>query len=1363
MSNSGNSNNSNSNGNSNGNANSNANSSTSNASNASPTSTASTASAASATSTAGAASTAANNAAASAAASASASATASASSNASSSASASASASAGATGSSKLKSPYTGKKLPYTSNKVYTVKDYLLDPYADPVAAIKELHGKYSRPSGTAHQSHVDNMARGKLSLGESILKGTFDISSQLYTVGKHTANYSKKAFGAVKSVGDFLVKKAAQNQFFSNVNETLLGEDGKNYLFNMKRDLVESTVGLYKEAGKLIAARATGDPEAGIQQTLSQGSSAVIKAMKIAGLSASGQRMDVSSMLRDSIIVDIETAGLFKDAPIMQLAMVDINAIQDVTKISTEDIQKLTPKEQIEKGFLSMYVMPEAIIRDIDTSIDPTTGEARKPTYKMFSYFPKSLEEFKEKFGSWAAADKYRISDFYKHFADSTTGEISEDKLKEIALAMEEKGYVELGDGTKFYSQREAAKWSMYMSKLAANENKRFVAANLPFESFRIGKLWNYFIKDDPDLAAAQGILDKDKAVNLRLNVNNEIDNVLFKELNEDPDLLEAFGKEADSRISGHREVRNMLSATWRSKYKLNILDENNFWFVTKANRMAAKREQQNLISLFPEFMRRTGTGLKTTDQLALTKMFFSGLIQTGYSTKDDIFSGTAIDYATRIVLGETETHAALSDVLHQGRLLTEGKLVSVTQDIFNIAAAKSTTSFASEFKSFMSSLGILTDRRKQAWFSLSDIVRESSTSVTDITSNLNIEYEGSISSIKRSFNRDKELLRIAETVDSWTGIEDAMFSPQSTAAATVTKDIVKEDGTIEQVSIKTSGKEPFSLADPSGATRHEMLTSDDQSLYVNYRKSSYDLEKKVKERFEKLTKADGLGEEEARNVIRGELVDKYSESIGVASTGTRTGDLHMTWDLYFKDLSREQRREILKARMEGKSEVRNAAGQVGSLNDILFSDFEDRIRETSERAKQDFQLSEEGVKDIFNSVKSVFFASGQSANTGTGANVKLSLRPLEDIRDNLKAVSLDSLKAAPNKFIQRTFGVDEKLATLAMQGGGRMATVLAGGAAVTAGLGLGYAIDEPSWKMTTGEILKMTGKENPVMEEEHIKKAGSLKNITTPYTGSYNQSNPLTAATGMSRLDTGGLRFMAGDGDTVSVVNEGMFGIGKSNLGSVRLTGMDTPETFHEGSGGPGQMPFADKSKQYLQNVLSARTGASILVSNTETFGRNVGIVTDNIGTNYSYEMVEQGLASALFRDTPQESLIDQTAFIKAESIARKKEAGMWSDPFYYGAQARFSPRERKGWNRLTPQNVGLFSLPSSPGTTEEQQAELYSSTTFMDSPPTIDAFMNSSNTSMYSKKQSMAVAQQQALANSMQRNRGRAKERR
>jgi endonuclease YncB( thermonuclease family) len=479
-------------------------------------------------------------------------------------------------------------------------------------------------------------------------------------------------------------------------------------------------------------------------------------------------------------------------------------------------------------------------------------------------------------------------------------------------------------------------------------------------------------------------------------------------------------------------------------------------------------------------------------------------------------------------------------------------------------------------------------------------------------------------------------------------------------------------------------------------------------------------------------------MGADEARMDTKNWLAEQYAETPGMKGTG-RTVE-HVTERL-------GQIMDMLPGGELGKELNDRMGGGKKKFDTLIMDELQGHIKKAADLAASEWSPSGKFFSDIGSGIKDI--AKG---------NTRIS------------DITLDSIRSLPESFVGKTFGVNNKLASYAVKAAGRVAGLGMAAIGLGVGLGLGYMVDEPSWKKTTGEILRMTGEEREVLPEGHYKRAGNLSQVTQSFTGPVDQTNPDGIA--LRAIDESKVDYAVGDGDTIQILSKGFLGMGRKSLGSVRVAGIDTPEVAHAGggAGGPGDMPFSQPGKNYLTNVLSARTGATVAIGTRETYGRAVGLVTDKEGINYSYQMIQQGLASALYREKRSEDLMNQSAFNSAENVARKSEKGMWAQPFYYGAQANIDPKDRKGWNKMTPDNMAQFHFDKSPGSSQEQSLAQLSEMQHMAPDRAIntigDAAFTGTTQQMdkaHLQKSTMANMQQMALMGSMRRNRGRGKDRR
>jgi len=1293
----------------------------------------------------------------------------------------------------------------------YTLKDYLLNPNADPLRGITALSGKYNT---TNFISAIDASVRAGFSLATSVIRGTFQFAN-----------------GVNKTLNSLTANSVNNNTQYRNLASTLIGTERVDNFINLTDEVRAQSTEAYRSVSNFIARNTlqsfdSDSNQAGVARTGPQSElSAALTRIKGVAAALSKFNFGMPDIIRDALVIDIETGGLNKDAPILQLAMVDMANIEAVSELlptremNPEEaaarlaaINRMTPEEQMRQGFLNLNMMPTALIRD--TSQVDSAGRPRRPTYRSTSNTIASMEEFRQQYGSWAVGDQSRgvearfqhLEAFYREFGDAN-GVISPERMAEIERELENRGFIILQDGQRIYSQREAAKQSMIYSRRSAELNRMLIAANMPFESFRVGKLWEYFIRNRPEAGQA---------------ANRSFDVAAFPaevhHLNQDPDMIEVFGHE----IQGLDDFRrSMFAATWRSHYKRNILDPNNYVYQRDFEELRDTGRLEEAIRLFPSWTQNVAQGLQTRDQLDLTRMVYSGLMRTGYiEPTGDIFSGTKIDFATRALFGEVESHQGLQDAIHQARILTEGKLFEVTNDLFNIVNAREGDgSVLNHFKALTSATSMLADPMKRGWMALGRYLKDYRVDMTDQFVGLNMNQfqplrdwgVGSIADLQRNYNTDREVLRIAETADYFAGIdvdnnlfrlttirenetvlvadERGHLIPELNAAGEQIFDTNPHTG--EQIpryrtqvlNVEAPAYEPFNVGRPVGIMRQEKVTSDDRVLNFFRRTQSYELETEMRELHQSLLQQ-GVSREAARNQVRRTLFERLAETDSYTSRGITADMLEERFFQMDQALGGAiGRRQVLRARLD--SSDRNFFEEIMRRSADEFQ----RIRADITQNRYSFDIGSiaRGLRSLTPEISAVDYTP-----RGTGVNSVESafqgardlFRIGNDVRRAVMDIPLgpDTIRSMGERFIAGAFTRDD-IANLGTEGlhasladarwflenAGRPLVAFGGLAAVGAAAAAGYLIEGPDWKKSSASILKMTGKERQILPEGQYQKSSlDIKEFTNPYTAAIQHTNDL--GVGLRSIQSDKVDFAVGDADTVQVLTKGFLGMGRRSLGSVRVSGIDAPEMSHEGGTGPGAMPYAPQGRQYLTNVLSAKSGATIAIGGRQTFGRSVGLITDMNGTNFSYRMVEQGIGSVLFREAAEEDLVNQKEYMSAEHKARKSEAGMWADPYYSGAQAGISGKERKGWNVLSPLTAKRFNFKEGPGTTQEQMQTMNNNLQMLDNYSAEQSIPNdfiSNNNGMteeaYNRKLMMAEMQQGALRKTMQRNRGRAKERR
>lgn len=152
-------------------------------------------------------------------------------------------------------------------------------------------------------------------------------------------------------------------------------------------------------------------------------------------------------------------------------------------------------------------------------------------------------------------------------------------------------------------------------------------------------------------------------------------------------------------------------------------------------------------------------------------------------------------------------------------------------------------------------------------------------------------------------------------------------------------------------------------------------------------------------------------------------------------------------------------------------------------------------------------------------------------------------------------------------------------------------------------------------------------------------------------------------------ARLTADPGRFNVEDADTAELMLAG------GQVHQLRLVGIDAPEVGHAESYARGRIrqdqPYGQEATQELQKLIAAQHKVSVLYDPTEptTYGRTPAVLigTDVQGreTNINLELVKSGAASYLPFGSKTKSLIDRSAFLKAEQQAVQERRGMYGSP--------------------------------------------------------------------------------------------------
>jgi len=142
--------------------------------------------------------------------------------------------------------------------------------------------------------------------------------------------------------------------------------------------------------------------------------------------------------------------------------------------------------------------------------------------------------------------------------------------------------------------------------------------------------------------------------------------------------------------------------------------------------------------------------------------------------------------------------------------------------------------------------------------------------------------------------------------------------------------------------------------------------------------------------------------------------------------------------------------------------------------------------------------------------------------------------------------------------------------------------------------------------------------------------------------------------------------------DGDTLVL----------QNGDKVRFLGVNTPELGH---GKFRDEPLANQARQFVARKIQGR---EIRLENerdhTDKYGRRLAQIVTDTGENIQIDLLERGLAFAV---AVGEGSFDYVgAYIKAESIAREAQKGVWGEKFYAPVSAKSAVDMRhRGYARV------------------------------------------------------------------------------
>lgn len=132
--------------------------------------------------------------------------------------------------------------------------------------------------------------------------------------------------------------------------------------------------------------------------------------------------------------------------------------------------------------------------------------------------------------------------------------------------------------------------------------------------------------------------------------------------------------------------------------------------------------------------------------------------------------------------------------------------------------------------------------------------------------------------------------------------------------------------------------------------------------------------------------------------------------------------------------------------------------------------------------------------------------------------------------------------------------------------------------------------------------------------------------------------------------------------DGDTYTILTEDKKSV------KVRLHGVDCPEK---------NQPFGTKAKQFASSIAYGKN-VKVTIVDTDRYGRTVGILTTDDGTNINNQLVADGYAWWYKQYAPQ-----STDLKNLQQIAQSQRKGLWADPnpvapWVFRREARFQKHQ-------------------------------------------------------------------------------------
>lgn len=168
------------------------------------------------------------------------------------------------------------------------------------------------------------------------------------------------------------------------------------------------------------------------------------------------------------------------------------------------------------------------------------------------------------------------------------------------------------------------------------------------------------------------------------------------------------------------------------------------------------------------------------------------------------------------------------------------------------------------------------------------------------------------------------------------------------------------------------------------------------------------------------------------------------------------------------------------------------------------------------------------------------------------------------------------------------------------------------------------------------------------------------------TPYTSLKGQNLTKVSVSGNYKINVE-------DADTITLqrnlgsggMKDFFFGRKNKQSMSIRLAGIDAPETAHQDR---GAQPYAEAAKRIAVDMINRAKNVEVVFDDSDsTYGRRVGVVYAD-GVNVNLELIKRGAAAYLpYRSNKKRPIYDTREFEAAEQTAYKSKRGMWRTDYF------------------------------------------------------------------------------------------------